>query len=137
MKTIAIVEQDKVGLLMDISYILGKEKINIESITANAIGGKAVITITVKKGDEAKKILAKNGFHIMEEDVIMVEMDDKPGELANLAKILKDNELLMSNLYVVSKDGRKTIVAIKIDKMKKAKKVLHEKGYLVEDQDKE
>jgi len=135
MKTITIVEQDRVGLLMDISYILGKEKINIESITANAVGGKAVITITVKKGDEAKNILTKNGFHVMEEDVLMAEMDDKPGELANLAKLFKENDLMMSNLYIVSKDGKKTIVAIKTDKLKKAKRVLHDNNYLVEDQE--
>ena len=88
MKTITIVEQDRVGLLMDISYILGKEKINIESITANAIGGKAIITLMVNDGSEAKKTLAKNGFHIIEEDLIMVSLKDRPGELAALAKLL-------------------------------------------------
>jgi len=134
MRTMTIVEQDRVGLLMDISYILGKERINIESITATTIGGKAVITITVKKEADAKKVLAKNGFHLIEEDLLMAEMDDKPGELAVLAKLFKDNDLLMNNLYIVSKDGKKTIVAIKTDKTKKARKLLHEKGYLVEDQ---
>lgn len=133
MKTITIVEEDRVGLLMDISYILGKEKINIESITANAVGGKAIITLTVKDGNEAKKTLLKNGFHIIEEDMLMVSMKDRPGELAALAKLLKDNGINMMNLYMVSKDSKNTIIAIKPDKPKKAADILKRNKYSIEE----
>jgi hypothetical protein len=133
MKTITIVEQDRVGLLMDISYILGKEKINIESITANAVGGKAIITITVKDGNEAKKTLIKNGFHIIEEDMLMVSLKDRPGELATLAKLMNDNGINLVNLYIVSKDAKNTIVAIKPDKPKKAKELLKKNKYSMEE----
>lgn len=133
MKTITIVEQDRVGLLMDISYILGKERINIESISANAIGGKAIITLTVKDGNEAKKILIKNGFHIIEEDMLMVSLRDRPGELATLAKLMKDNGINLVNLYMVSKDAKSTIVAIKPDKPKKAKELLKKNKYDIEE----
>jgi hypothetical protein len=133
MKTITIVEQDRVGLLMDISYILGKEKINIESITANAVGGKAIITLSVKDSNEAKKTLLKNGFHIIEEDMLMVSMRDRPGELAALAKLLKDNGINMQNLYMVSKDAKNTIIAIKPDKPKKAMELLKKNKYSIEE----
>jgi len=133
MKTITIVEQDRVGLLMDISYILGKERINIESISANAIGGKAIITLTVRDGNEAKKILVKNGFHIIEEDMLMVSLRDRPGELATLAKLMKDNGINLVNLYMVSKDAKNTIVAIKPDKPKKARELLKSNKYNIEE----
>jgi hypothetical protein len=133
MKTITIVEQDRVGLLMDISYILGKERINIESISANAVGGKAIITLTVRDGNEAKKILIKNGFHIIEEDMLMVSLRDRPGELATLAKLMKDNGINLVNLYMVSKDAKNTIVAIKPDKPKKAKELLKKNKYDIEE----
>jgi hypothetical protein len=133
MRTITIVEQDRVGLLMDISYILGKEKINIDSITASAIGGKAIITITVKDGNEAKNTLTKNGFHVIEEDMIMVKMKDRPGELAALAKLMKDNGIGMVNLYIVSKDAKDTVIAIKLDKPKKARDILKKNKYILEE----
>ncbi len=133
MKTITIVEEDRVGLLMDISYILGKEKINIESITANSVGGKAIITLTVRDGNGAKKTLLKNGFHIIEEDMLMVSLKDRPGELATLAKLLKDNNINLQNLYMVSKDSKNTIIAIKPDKPKKAADILKRNNYSIEE----
>ena len=48
MKSLTIVADDRVGLLSDISYVLGKSKINIESISVDVIGNKAVIVLTIK-----------------------------------------------------------------------------------------
>jgi len=54
MHSITIVADDRVGLLADISYILGTTHINIESISVSAIGGKAVITLLVKNPEKAE-----------------------------------------------------------------------------------
>ena len=56
MKQITIVAEDKVGLIADISYILGKAKINIETIMVEVYGGKAVINLTVKDEIKAAKL---------------------------------------------------------------------------------
>jgi len=52
-KQITVVAEDKVGLLADISYILGKAKINIESLSVEVQGNKCLIDISVK--DEARR----------------------------------------------------------------------------------
>lgn len=57
MRTITIVSNDKVGLLADISYVLAKEKVNIESISADVISGKGIITLTLSDAEKGKEVL--------------------------------------------------------------------------------
>ena len=45
---IVITTRNKVGLLADISYLLGHAKVNIEAISVSVAGGKAFINIGVR-----------------------------------------------------------------------------------------
>ncbi|MCX6773186.1 MAG: ACT domain-containing protein [Candidatus Micrarchaeota archaeon] len=58
MKQITIVADDKVGLLADISYILGKARVNIDAISVEVHGGKAIISLTFKDDKKAISLLA-------------------------------------------------------------------------------
>lgn len=130
MRDVTIITEDKVGLLADISYILGKAHINIESISVTAVGGKAVITILVKSPEKAEDVLKKNGFKVSSGNIIFVKLEDKPGALSEIAKTLADNKINVENLNLVSKDGKSTVVGITVDRPRKAKTILEK--YLVE-----
>jgi len=130
MKEISIITDDRVGLLADISYILGKAKINIESIAASAVGGKAVLSIVVKDYDRAKSVLENSGFKITAGNVIFVKLEDKPGMLAEIAKMLAESGINVENLHLVSKDGKHTIVGLTVSNPKKTKTLLAD--YLIE-----
>jgi hypothetical protein len=130
MRDVTIITEDKVGLLADISYILGKAKINIESISVTSVGGKAVITILVKSPERAEDVLKKNGFKVSSGNILFVKLDDKPGALSQIAKTLADNKINVENLNLVSKDGKSTVVGITVDRPRKAKTILEK--YLVE-----
>lgn len=126
MKEISIITEDRVGLLADISYVLGKAKINIESIAASAVGGKAVLTILVKDYEKAKQVLENSGFKVSSGNVIFVKLVDQPGKLAEIAKMLAENKINVNNLHLVSRDGKHTIVGISVANPKKAKELLKE-----------
>ena len=82
MKQITIVADDKVGVLADISYILGKAKINIESLTAEVHGGKAMINISVKDEKKASQLLNANNYKVIRSEILIVKVKDEPGELS-------------------------------------------------------
>jgi len=130
MKEISIITDDRVGLLADISYILGKAKINIESIAASAVGGKAVLSIVVRDYDRAKSVLENSGFKKTAGNVIFVKLEDKPGMLAEIAKMLAESGINVENLHLVSKDGKHTIVGLTVSNPKKTKTLLAD--YLIE-----
>ena len=62
MKQMTLIAKDEVGVLADISYILGKARINIESITVASVEAKAIITMFVKDEKRAKELLRANGL---------------------------------------------------------------------------
>ena len=130
MKDICVVTEDRVGLLADISYILGKARVNIDSIAVSSVGGKAVFSIMVKDQEKAKGVLEGNGFSVSSGNVIFVKLEDQPGRLAEIAKLLSGNRISVENLHLVSRDGKNSIVGITVSRPRKAKKLLS--GCLIE-----
>jgi len=124
MKQITIVADDKVGVLADISYILGKARINIESVTAEVHGGKAMVNLTVKDEKKAAQLLSANGYKVLESEILVVKLKDEPGELSKMSKLLKDAGISIENLYLLARGEGVSLDAIKVDKPKKAKAVL-------------
>lgn len=125
-KELVVVAQDKVGLLADISYVLAKEKINVEQIDANVVSDKAVISIGIlsAKYESAKKALLKNNMEVLPAESIVVRLEDKPGELAALARKLADAKINMTNVHVLGKDGAHVFDSISVDKPREARKIL-------------
>lgn len=124
MKSLTIVADDRVGLLSDISYVLGKSKINIESISVDVIGNKAVIVLTVKNADKAREVLTGSGYSIEEDSVLVLKLDDKPGELNRITSLLADSGISIQNVQILSRDGSQTVIGVVVDKPKKAEKIL-------------
>ena len=133
MKEISVIAEDRVGLLADISYILGKAKVNIDSIAVSSVGGKAVLCFMVKNAEKATKTLESNGFKVSEANMVFLKIEDKPGALSEVAKKLADNKINVDNLYLVSKDGKHSIVGVSVSRPRKAKKLLSE--FLIENVD--
>jgi len=132
MKQITIVAEDKVGLLADISYILGKARINIESIAVEVIGTKGIINLTLKDDKRATQMLESNGYKVLSSEVLVVKVKDEPGELSGISKRLVDAGINVESLYLLSRHGGYSLDAIKVDNPKKAAKLLE--GYLVKGQ---
>jgi hypothetical protein len=124
MKTVTIVANDKVGLLADISYILAKAKVNIESINVNVVSGKAVITLSLSDAVKGREVLESSGFSIEEMNAVIVKLEDKPGELNRITKLLSQEGINIENVHMLSKDGKTTMLSLLVDNPRKASLVL-------------
>ena len=129
MKQITIVAEDKVGLIADISYILGKAHINIDTIAVEVYGGKAVINLAVKDEAKASRLLSANNYQVLESELLTFKVKDEPGKLAEVSRLLLEAHINTENLYQITHGNGYAINAIKVDKPKKAKKILAQ--YLV------
>lgn len=129
MKPITIVSDDKVGLLADISYVLSKARINIDSINVDVVAGKAIITLSVSDTDKGKSVLEASGYKVEETNTVVIKMPDKPGELSKITAMLSKEGINIENVHMLSKDGKMTVLSVTLDKPKKAAALLKE--YLV------
>jgi len=124
MEQITVVVDDKVGVLADISYILGKAKINIESLLVASMSGKAILTFFVKDEAHATKLLRASGYKVLESEVLVVRLKNEPGQLSQMSSMLVAEKINILNLYFIAKEKGSSILALRVDKTKKAKKVL-------------
>ena len=129
MKNLAIVADDKVGLLADISYILAKSRINIESLSVDVIGGKAVITMNLSDVVKGKEVVTGAGYKVEDQNTTIIKIVEKPGEVTRITTQLTKEGLNVQNVNVIAKDERYTVMGIMTDKPKKAAMVLH--SYLI------
>jgi len=122
MKSVTIVSDDRVGLLADISYILGKSNLNIDGLVVDVIGGKAVISLEVKDPKRAKDVLERNGFKTTKPDAIVIKV--QTNSVGKITELLEGEKVNVSEMTTLSTDTQDTIYALNVDKPRKATKML-------------
>ena len=126
MKQVTIVADDKVGLLADISYILGKAKVNIESVNADVVGRKAIVSLSLSDEMKGKSVLEASGYSVGELNSVVIKLKDKPGELNKLTSALSKDGVNIKSVHMLSKGGDNTVVSLVVDKPKRAASLLKE-----------
>jgi hypothetical protein len=126
-KEIHAVAENKIGTLADISQWLADKGINLDSVCAYVDNGKAHFLFKTSDNKKAVEILrSKEMEHVSEEEVVLVEMQDKVGMLKDMAKKLKNAEVDIKYIYgttstapnspatvvLVADDNKKAINAI-------------------------
>ncbi|VVC02788.1 ACT domain protein [Candidatus Bilamarchaeum dharawalense] len=129
MRNVTIVADDKVGLLADISYILAKSKINIDSISVEVISAKAIITIGLSDGVRGKQVIEAAGYRVENPEAIVIKFQEKAGELNKITTMLKKEGVDVKGVNILTKDNTTSIAALTVDKHKRATAVL--KQYLI------
>jgi len=84
---------------------LADRGINIEAVAGYEIPGsdQAVISLVVDNTLKAIEAINKRGFGAIEEDdVILVELDNKPGALKTVTSLLAHKDINISYLYATA-----------------------------------
>ena len=129
MKELTLVEKDRVGLLADVSEILGKAHVNIQSVFVDVTRAKqAIIHVILEPRATltAAKALRKHGFKVMNSDILIVRTKDTPGELAKVCRLLADKGINVTNAFSISHYGGEALDAISTTDNTKARKIIKE-----------
>ena len=90
---------DKPGMLAEVASVVAEQKINIEAICAYGQEDKAVFYLVTKDNAKAKQALLAKGWQVKEEEVVMLDLENKPGALANVAAKLKAQNVNLKFCY--------------------------------------
>jgi len=131
MKTIRIVEQlaifiaNKPGTLSAVCDALAEDKINIYGLTVSDTVDHAVVRMVVSDTRRAIALLESHGTLVIENDVIMMENDNRPGGLSKIAKALSATKVNIEYAYLASMPtAKKGLLILRVSDVKKALKVL-------------
>ena len=114
----------KIGLLYEVSSLITTAHINIEGICAYAMEEQGYFMLLTDNQTKAKKILSHMGAEVKTEDVIMIMMPNKIGELQKAAKKISDAGIDITYIYGSPNKGKMTLV-LKTANDRKALKVLN------------
>jgi hypothetical protein len=112
MKQITVVTTDRPGVVAEISEALAAAGVNIEELAAEGVGGTAVAILAVDRYDEALRALAGRGFKAVSEDALVVQLDDRSGELARITQRFKDANINLRSVRIIRRWGGKCFVAL-------------------------
>lgn len=123
-KALKVNVEDRPGVLGEIASALGAKGINVRAIHAYAEQGRGVVCVVVDKLAAANRVLASRGLAPDEEDLLEVEMIDKPGALGEVSKKLGDAGVNIRYVFVGAGGGRRTTVYLAVSDLAAAVKAV-------------
>jgi len=112
------------GELATVTNALSLEGVNIRSLTAMSFGNQAVVRILPDDVEAGRNALRSANIRFEEKELVSVLLENRAGELTGVAGRLSDAGLNLEALYVVGLADDMIELAIAVDDVKKARKVL-------------
>jgi hypothetical protein len=126
---ISIFVENKPGRIERVTEILTKADVNIRAITVMGTYEYGVMKLLVDKPDIAYEALSSQGISAYKREIIAILMDDRPGGLHRVAKVLGRRKINIEDAYgFVVEDKKRAILVVDVEKIGEAEKVLKEEG---------
>ncbi|MCE5340733.1 MAG: ACT domain-containing protein [Planctomycetaceae bacterium] len=124
-KQISIFLENRKGRLYDVCSLLGKKDVNIRALNVAETESFGILRIVVNNPDVAVEVLKDAGIVARITDVIAVEVEDKPGGLADILKVLADEDVNIEYMYgFMEKSSDKALMVFRFDDVDKAAQIL-------------
>ena len=125
-KQLAIFLDNRPGTLARVCDTLSEAKINIYAITTSDTVDHSVVRLVVSDPRRALLLFEQYGALVVDDDVILIEGDNKPGSLATICKKLSAAKVNIEYCYCATSPGaKKGLLVLRTSNPKKALKVLN------------
>jgi hypothetical protein len=128
-KQISVFLENKKGRLAELTDTLEREAINMRALSLADTADFGVLRIIVDDVERCLAVLKGAGFVAQVTEVIAIEVEDKPGGLHHILKVLDAAAINVEYLYAyVEKRKTAAVVICKVDDRGKAGEALKKAG---------
>lgn len=125
-KQLALFLENRPGMLARVLDALTSANINVYAISTSDTVDHAVVRMVVSDPDKALYVFEEHGSLVVQDEVLMISGDNKPGTLAKLAHKLAAGKINIEYAYCATPpDAKKGVVILRVSDPKKALKVLN------------
>lgn len=105
---LSIFLENKIGNLYQVLDLLAENEINIRALSLADTTEFGILRLVVQDPIKAKKVLEEKYYIVKNTPIIGAELDDSPGGLSSILKILKDEGIDLDYLYAFTheKEGK-------------------------------
>jgi hypothetical protein len=122
--------ENRLGHLNNVLEILSKGNINIRALSLTDKADYGILRLIVNDYKKGFETLKKGNLSVSSTPVIAVEVDDKPGGLSEMVKVLVDNGLNVEYIYAfVEKSGDRAVVVLRVEDVQRAETVLQKENF--------
>jgi len=116
--------QDKPGELARVTEALANQAVNIRAIASEGAKDSSFLRVVTNDVATTEKAFRLAGFKYQASEIMSVELLDRPGELAKIARRLARAGVNVESLYILATKDGKTEFAMVVSDMEKAKAAL-------------
>ena len=124
MRQFEILINDRPGELAKVTDALAMNGINIIAIASERCENP-IIRIVTDDEQSTRAALKKANMKFRENELMVIELQDRPGELSKMAKKLAKSGVNVESIHILSKGTSTTSIALVVDNYKKASEILH------------
>jgi hypothetical protein len=119
-----ILINDRPGELAKVTDALATNGVNIMAIASERCENP-IIRIVTDDEQSTRSALKKANMKFRENELMVIELQDRPGELSKMAKKLAKAGVNVESIHILGKGTSTTSVALVVDNYKKASEILH------------
>jgi len=128
-KQLSVFLENRSGRLAEITELLGSKNINIRALSLADTSDFGILRIIVNDPEAALGALKTGGFTVASTEVLAIEVEDKPGGLARVLKILSAEGINVEYMYAfMEKFTDQALIIFRIDELERTIKVLEKNG---------
>ena len=129
MKQISIFIENEKGTLAKVTSLLAEKEINLKALSIADTAEYGILRIIVDEPEKASEILSSAGYLSKINDVISVDIDDRPGSLNRIISALYAEHISVEYTYAFpsAKKG-KAFMAFRVNDNEKAIAALKSAG---------
>lgn len=128
-KQVAINIENSPSRLFEVIRILGNAGVNLKALNLVDTGEFGILRLIVSDLAQTRRILMEKQLPAVVDNVVAVEIEDKPGQLAALLEPLQNAEVRVIYMYTYTGfSSGKTILIFRFSDNDKAIEVLRENG---------
>lgn len=127
LRQISVFAENKPGKIEKITKVLADEGINILAISIASSGDFGAIKFIVDKSDEAYLGLKERGFTVSRNNVLGIELQDRPGSIHGAVEALGRCGVNVENAHVFVVESRhRAFLIVEVEDVQVAKDALKE-----------
>lgn len=124
-KQLSLFLENKPGTLAAVCKTMAAAKVNIVAISITDGVDHAVVRMVVDEPQKALHPLGERGVLVVERDVLLIACQNRPGELASIARKLSAKKINIEYAYAATvPDASAGAIVLRVDNIAAAKRVL-------------
>jgi hypothetical protein len=123
-KDLTVILEDRLGELAKVGEALGRAGVNINGFCGMTVDGQGIVHVLVQDAVKARRALEANHVQVSGElEVLVLEVEDRPSVLGNIARRLANAGVNIQLAYLATS----TRLVVGVDDLEKAKSAMQPK----------